>query len=81
VQLEPCRDLFAAIAMDSHRNRLLSRKDLLAAFRRTPHLAESLRMPLRIRQSDGTLEHFIDAFHAMDTQRTGLVTFKQVTQP
>jgi Ca2+-binding EF-hand superfamily protein len=57
---------------------LVSKKEYLVKIRKDRKFADFLKMPVRVRQADGTLERFIEMFQAINCSRTGRFTTNEL---
>lgn len=64
--------------VDGDGNGIVSKKEYLVKIRTDRKYADFLKMPPRIRQSDGTLDRFFDIFHAINISRTGTITTNEL---
>lgn len=67
-------------AVDTDKDGLLSKKEYLTKIRRDRKYADFLKMPVRIRESDGTLDKFNDIFQNINSSRTGFVTENELAE-
>ncbi|EFJ49288.1 hypothetical protein VOLCADRAFT_90064 [Volvox carteri f. nagariensis] len=70
------RDIFKTL--DKDLGALVTRREILLAFRRNRQHADILKCPPRISQHDGTFEKFIDVFLQIDTSRVGAFSFNEL---
>ncbi|GLI64974.1 hypothetical protein VaNZ11_008382 [Volvox africanus] len=70
------RDIFKTL--DKDLGDMVSRREILTAFRRNRQHADILKCPPRINQHDGTYEKFIDVFLQIDTSKTGRFSFNEL---
>ncbi|KXZ48378.1 hypothetical protein GPECTOR_28g785 [Gonium pectorale] len=57
---------------------LVTRREILAAFRRNRQHADVLKCPARIRQDDGTFDKFVEVFMQIDSSKLGTFSFNEL---
>ena len=77
-QVQHCQELFRNLEPGGSTGGVVTRKALIKAFRRNRQWADVMRFPPRIKAGDGSLERFVECFMAVNTDRTGSITFSQL---
>ncbi|GAX79389.1 hypothetical protein CEUSTIGMA_g6830.t1, partial [Chlamydomonas eustigma] len=69
-------DLFRA--MDKNQDGMVTRAEMLVAFRHNRQIADVLKMPPRIRLHDGTYDRFVAGFLSIDQVKLGTFGFNEL---